>query len=317
MKSQKHRWSTVFQYRLLSKLMLNSLFIAGGLVFSLSTAVAQDTQEVSQAEIDKYHDIKQAAKSAKVEDNVQEDATGTDPRVFSDKFMPYYRYTELENGVIQQDVTVNGTLDFNPRVGVFYEVPVAQYRDFSGIEGADPDADAIGMGDIDLKFLWRPKATDWKYGKDKKMSGSLLFGTDFLLPTATDDLLGGNSFLFGPIVGIVVDMPLHGFFAALNIYYIDVYKDSTAGDTSLYVGKWFYMQPLTKPGEWWGGIFLLPEFQPIYDFETDDFSAWIGVELGKMLAPGKIAYIKPGWGLDNSEEMDRKSTVEAGVRWFF
>jgi hypothetical protein len=231
--------------------------------------------------------------------------------------MPYYRYTELENGMIQQDVTINGTLDFNPRVGVFYEVPVAQYRDFSGIEGADPDTDAIGMGDIDLKFLWRPKATDGKYGKDKKMSGSLLFGTDFLLPTATDDLLGGNAFLFGPIVGIVVDMPLHGFFAALNIYYIDVYKDSTAGDTSLYVGKWFYMQPLTKPGEWWGGFFLLPEFQPIYDFETDNFSAWIGVELGKMLAPGKIAYIKPGWGLDNSEETDRKSTVEVGVRWFF
>jgi hypothetical protein len=35
------------------------------------------------------------------------------------------------------------------------------------------------------------------------------------------------------------------------------------------------------------------------------------------LAPGKIAYIKPGWGLDNSEMTDRKSTVEAGFRWFF
>ena len=77
------------------------------------------------------------------------------------------------------------------------------------------------------------------------------------------------------------------------------------------------MQPLTKPGPWWRGFFLLPEFQPIYDFETNDFSAWIGVELGKMLAPGRIAYIKPGWGIDNSEATDRKSTIEVGFRWFF
>jgi hypothetical protein len=286
---------------------------------SLSSAAIQEEQGVTQADIDRYKEIKSKVKDVKVERAAKEDATGTDPRVFSDKWMPYYRYTELENGLIQQDVTAYGMMDLNPRVGVLFEVPLAQYRDFSRVDGLPADApqDAIGMGDIGLKFLWRPKATDFTYGKDGKMSGSILFGTDYILPTATDDALGGNSFLFGPIVGFVIDMPLHGFFAALNIYYIDVYKDSTAGDTSLYVGKWFYMQPLTKPGEWWGGFFLLPELQPIYDFETDEFSAWIGVELGKMLAPGKIAYIKPGWGIDNSEATNRKSTVEVGVRWFF
>jgi hypothetical protein len=118
-------------------------------------------------------------------------------------------------------------------------------------------------------------------------------------------------------VAFVFDMPLHGFFAALNLYFFDVYKKDSAPETSRYVGKWFYMQPLTKPGPWWGGLFLLPEFQPIYDFKTSDFSAWIGVELGKMLAPGRILYIKPGWGIDNSEPTDRKSTFEVGFRWFF
>jgi len=77
------------------------------------------------------------------------------------------------------------------------------------------------------------------------------------------------------------------------------------------------MQPLTKPGPWWGGFFLLPEWQPIYDFETEDYSSWIGVELGKMISPGRIAYIKPGWGISNSETTDRKNTLEAGFRWFF
>jgi hypothetical protein len=231
--------------------------------------------------------------------------------------MPYYRYTKLENGLIQQDLTAFGTLGFSDRVGMFYEVPLGQYRDFSDVPGFPSGTDAIGMGDLDLKFLWRPEALEFSYGKEGKKSASVLLGTDFILPTATDDALAGDAFLFAPIVAAVFDMPFHGFIAALNLYYFDVYKEDSAPKTSRYVGKWFYMQPLTKPGPWWGGLFLLPEFQPIYDFETDDFSAWIGVELGKMLAPGRIAYIKPGWGVDNSEDTDRESTFEVGYRWCF
>jgi hypothetical protein len=200
---------------------------------------------------------------------------------------------------------------------MFYELPLAQYRDFSDVPGFPPGTDAIGMGDMDLKFLFKPEALDFTYGKEGKKSGNVLLGTDFVLPTATDDALAGNALLFAPIVGIVIDMPFYGFVAALNLYYFDVYKEDSAPDTSRYVGRWFYMQPLTKPGPWWGGFFLMPEFQPVYDFETDDFSLWIGLEFGKVLAPGKIAYIKPGWGIDNSELTDRKSTFEFGFRWFF
>ena len=286
---------------------------------ALMVAGPSFAQEVSQEEIDRYTELKKAAKDEKIDEAVQEDQTGTDPRVFNNKWMPYYRSTELENGLTQQDLTAFGTVGFSDRVGMFYEFPLARYADFSDVPGLPPgaDSDAIGMGDIDLKFLVRPKAMDFRFGKDGKKSGSILFGTDFVLPTATDDTLAGDAFLFAPIVAVVVDMPAHGFVAALNLYYFDVYKKDGTPETSRYVGKWFYMQPLTPPGKWWGGLFLLPELQPIYDFETDDFSLWLGVEVGKMLAPGKIAYIKPGWGLDNSEVTDRESTLEFGFRWFF
>jgi hypothetical protein len=276
-------------------------------------------QEVSDEEIERYKEIKKAAREEKVEAVVEQDKTGTDPRVFADKWMPYYRYTKLENGLTQQDLTAFGTVAFSPVVGMFYELPLAQYRDFSDVPGLPAMApiDAIGMGDIDLKFLVRPKALDFHYGKEGKKSGSVLFGTDLLLPTATDDALAGDAFLFAPIVAVVVDMPLHGFFAALNLYFFDVYKTDSAPETSRYVGKWFYMQPLTKPGRWWGGLFILPELQPIYDFKTDDFSLWLGLEIGKVVGEGKIAYIKPGWGLNNTEAIDRDSTFEVGFRWFF
>ena len=53
-------------------------------------------------------------------------------------------------------------------------------------------------------------------------------------------------------------------------------------------------------GQLVGGGFVMPEFQPIYDFKTEDFSLWVGLEIGKLLGRGKVAYIKPGWGASNS-----------------
>jgi hypothetical protein len=283
-------------------------------------AVAQEgqvQQEVSKEEVGKYKEIKQEAKKERIEKAVQSNKTGADPRDFSLKWMPYYRYTELKNGMKQQDLTAFGTVPFTPQLGMFFEVPVAQYRDFSDVPGVPQGTDAIGLGDTDLKFLYKSEALEFTYGKGGEKRGNVLLGTDFLFPTATDDKLGGDALLFAPILGFVFDMPFHGFFAALNLYYFDVYKKDTAPDTSRYVGRWFYMQPLTPPGPWWGGFYIMPEVQPIYDFKTKDFSFWIGPELGKMFAPGKIGYIKPGWGISNSESTDRKFTFEAGFRWFF
>ena len=303
--------------------------------FGLPLAAAQDAQnsqgvsqeeelsdtelekEFSELDLEKYKEMKKAARRATVLKVAKQDATGNDPRVFSNKWTPFYRYTELENGLKQQTLTAFGTMRFNDRVGMFYEAPLAMKNDFSDIPGVPSGTDKVGMGDIDLKFLWRPEFGDWTYGEGGKKSGSVMLGTDFLFPTATDDLLGGNALLFAPIVGFVWDMPLHGFIAMLHLYYFDVYKEADAPDTSRYVGRWFYMQPLSRPGPWYGGLYVMPEFQPIYDFETDDYSSWIGLEFGKMFAPGRIGYIKPGWGIGNSEEIDRDFSFEVGFRWFF
>ena len=282
----------------------------------------QDSVKISQELLDDYKELKKAAKQEKIQENVEKDGTGNDPRAFTDKWMPFYRFQELENGLTQQDVTAFGTIAFSDNIGVFFELPVAQYRDFSEISGLPQDApaSAIGMGDVSLKFLARLKPLDFSYGKPGEMNkktGAIMLGTDFVLPTATSPLLAGNSFKLAPILGVVIDTPMHGFFAMLNLYYFDVYRTDAAPTTSLYVGRWFYMQPLTPPGKWWGLFFLMPEYQPIYNFETKDFSSWLGVELGKIITEGNVAYIKPGWGLGNSESTDRKTTIEIGWRYFF
>jgi hypothetical protein len=293
----------------LKYLLFISLSVAAVTFLGVPAAVGQedpDTVSVSKEQIEKYNEVKKAAKSERVEEAVEGNKTGTDPRDFSLKWMPFYRYTELENGLIQHDLTAFGTVPFLRNLGMFYEVPLAQYRDFSDVPGlpAGAPTDGIGVGDVDLKFLYA-------------LGDNVLLGTDFILPTATDAALAGNALLFAPIVGFVVDTPFYGFVAMLNLYFFDVYKEASAPKTSRYVGRVFVMQPLTKPGPWWGGFFLLPEWQPIYDFETNDYSSWIGVEAGKMISDGRIAYVKPGWGISNSESTDRKVTFEAGFRWFF
>ena len=148
---------------------LSSYLFRFALVASIcsSAAVAHEEQELQstpQEEIVRYEEAKRVAKEQRIDAAVQGNKTGTDPRDFSLKWMPYYRYTELENGLIQQDLTAFGTVPFSPTLGMFFEVPVAQYRDFSDIAGFPSGTDAVGLGDIDLKFLWNPKALGFSYG---------------------------------------------------------------------------------------------------------------------------------------------------------
>ncbi len=121
----------------------NSFFFAVAVVafLSLPVAVAQEgteQQTVSKGEIENFEEVKKAAREKRIEENVEGNKTGTDPRDFSLKWMSFYRYTELENGLTQHDLTAFGTVPFSRTLGMFYEVPVAQYRDFSDVPGFPP-----------------------------------------------------------------------------------------------------------------------------------------------------------------------------------
>lgn len=238
----------------------------------------------------------------------QKDQTGTDPRDFSTKFMPYYRYTELENGVEEHNMTAFGLVAFSKDVALTYEVPIAMERDFSDV-GAGSQGAVGGMGDANIRMFknWgRWAGMDW------------MWGFQLTFPTGTQDALTSGQFQAGPIIVNVVDIPkMHAFFAMMHIYQTDLFGDDNGDDVAIYIGRWFWMQPLTKPGPGaFDGIYLLPEVQPIYDFENSDFSFWIAPELGQIIGEGKVLYLKPGWGIE-AEGAERKNTFEFGFRWFF
>ena len=263
--------------------------------------------------------------------------TGTDPRDFAPKFMPYYRYTELENGLENNALTLFGLYAFTPRFGMTYEIPVAYKNDVSGtalnngdgtcgpggafppgpglppipIPGVQGNCQETGMGDMNLRFMLR---TDHKL-----FGGDVLYALQVDLPTATQNFLGTEQARLGPSFIWVKDIPQWpgpgAFFAAMNFYFFDIFGDDDVDDTSMYVGRWFVMLPLNAKHK----IYALPEFQPIYDFENSHFSFWVGPEIGKLVGDdGKnVVYLKPGFGVDpDAAQGDREFTFEIGWRYF-
>jgi len=298
--------------------------------------------------------------AAEDEGFVAKDASGNDPRDFGSKFMPYYRYLELENNVEVNEFTVFGFYAFNARFGMTYELALAREIDYTDvedfqnlqagllppigpdpgtggglpIEDLEPDGDVNGVGDLGLRFFLRPEQWEFTF-MDGKKNFSFLPVVEFTVPTATDDLLGNETLVVSPGIVLVFDLPFEkpplglAFIAMMNFYDFDAFKDNDRPDVSKYRGRWFYQQPLSKPAFVDApsdksfhifdltGLYLMPELQPVYDFEEEEFSFWIAPELGKVLREGTIVYLKPGWGIDNKDNSgDREFTFEIGFRYF-
>jgi len=269
----------------------------------------------------------------------QEDAgggppqTGTDPRDFAPKFMPYARYTELKNGLEQNEIVMFGLVAFSPKFAMTYEIPLGYERDVGGTDLFDPmtgecagflpgggailpnglraegDCQETGIGDMNLRFMARANT--------KFLGGDLLYGAQLDFPTSNNDVLGSETMVLAPMAANIWDLkfwPGPGAFAALmHFYKFDIFKDDGRPDVDMYVGRYFMMLPLNEKHK----IYALPEFQPVYDFENSHFSFWFGPEFGKMLAPGRIVYLKPGWGIDpDGPAGDREFSFELGFRFF-
>ncbi len=251
------------------------------------------------------------------------DDTGTDPRDFRNKFMPYYRFTELGNDVEVQEFVLFGLYAITPKFAMTYEWPIYKNIEWDvEMFGGASDGDVSSIGDLNLRFFYKPDGWSGKYkGSDK--GWSLMPVLETTLPTAQHDVIGGNNWIIAPGFAWVTDLPGGppfglGFFAMMNFYDTNAWRDDGQEWTSRYRGRWFWMQPLSKPGPGlMDGIYLLTELQPVYDFNNDDFDLWLAPELGKMISESTVIYAKPGWSIVDREEDDREFTFELGFRFTF
>jgi len=284
----------------------------------------------------------EAQEQAGAEGGGQQAQTGTDPRDFGGKVMPYYRYTKLKNGMKTQDFTLFGMWAWSSKAALTYEIPFARYYDIRGtaacasleetgecfgdVPGGGSDffprgfegrglGQIAGMGDSIFRMI---------FNFDTKLFGAgFLPGIDLTFPTSTEAVLGGQTFTAGPIFTFVWDLPFWpapgAFFAMMNIFQIDVWKDPERDDVNRYLGRWFIMFPVQKSQK----LYVMIEMQPVYDWEGEHFSFWLGPEFGKAFGPGEFfrnggaLYFKPGFGINPSADFgDREVSFEFGFRYF-
>ncbi|WP_442150523.1 transporter [Rhizobium leguminosarum] len=143
-------------------------------------------------------------------------------------------------------------------------LPVTYQNDVAG-----PSGSQFGLGDVLQSFFLSPaKPTD----------GGLIWGAGpvFLIPTATDDLLGGEKWGAGPtIVALKQDGPWTYGVLANHIW-------SFAGNEDRNDISNTYMQPFlsyTTPTAW---TFAL-NTESTYDWKTHDWSVPINVTVSKLV----------------------------------
>ncbi len=278
----------------------------------------------------------------KVEDN------GTNPGSLGFKFMPYYRYTKLNNGIKSTDdlalFAMLPLTKISPFTAVVLEWSVGKTMDFGAISedliggGGSPTIpcgpppcggslptpppealargfDISGYGDFRMRFLQGVKMIP---GKKPGKSTVLMLGLDVMLPVASDPILGDETYYGAPLFVHVHNLNPQSFFAFLHFYFFDWGHRSDAHpvnadkEIGFYMGRWFFQKA------WDNGYYVLPEMQVIYDNESDaDLSVMLLPEFGKSFKlgdTGMTAYIKPGWAIDGPDEAERRFSVEFGVR---
>jgi len=283
-------------------------------------------------------------------DGVQDN--GTNPASFGFKFMPYYRYTELNNGVKSgEDLVLFALIDL-PKISPFsalvLEWPVLKSLDFGAVaedflalpeefvaipeipcapptcaanrpvpvEAVARGFDISGVGDFRLRYLQGIKMFQ---GKKPGASTVLMVGLDVMTPAASDPILGDETWYGSPIFAHIHNLDPTSFFAFLHFYFFDWAEKSGADpinqdkDIGFYMGRFFFQKAWPKPG-----YYLLPELQVIYDNESEnDLSVMFMPEIGKSFKAGTLgvtAYAKPGWAIDGPDAAERRFSVEFGIR---
>ncbi len=279
---------------------------------------------------------------------------GTNPASLGFKFMPYYRYTELNNGVKAiEDLVLFALIDLpmiSPFSALVLEWPVRTTLDFGAIaegvlslpgevvtvpeipcappvcggnlpfplpvEGVARGFDISGVGDFRLRYLQGIKFIP---GKKPGAATVLLVGLDVMTPAASDPILGDETWYGSPIFAHIHNLNPTTFFAFLHFYFFDWAEADGADPINQDKDIGFYLGRYFFQKAWpKSGFYLLPELQVIYDDKSaNEWSVHFMPEFGKSFNAGNLgltSYIKPGWAIDGPDAGERSFSVEFGIR---
>ncbi|MFT6977050.1 MAG: hypothetical protein ACJAZA_000754 [Shewanella psychromarinicola] len=223
---------------------------------------------------------------------------GTNPTDITNRFDLKYRFIDAQSGAKLNVLTAR--LDYALTSDLLLRVDVPTLNVDPNVAGF---SDKTGLGDLFFRVGWRAVNTP-EY--------AVFLGGDFVLDTASSNILGGGTTKAIPLVAVAAPVPAYkGLIAVVLSHAIDI-GGSNRQDVSETEIRTVWTQMLGK-GRWYS---LDAHF--FVDWENDQELGWYQeLQLGQMLSPKLGVTLTPGIGITGDNAGVPDWSFEAGVRYFF
>lgn len=228
------------------------------------------------------------------------EATLKKPTDFRSRAEVRNEYQDIEGDGYRNLVIPRFEYAARPTVALRLETPHVTYDPGGGGERVS------GQGDLLARIGWRSIQRD---------GFALIVGTEMIFDTADDERLGFGKYILAPLMYGAIDLPGYDSVFFPNIqHYFSVAGDDNRGDVSFTVLK---PNLLTR---WPNGVYTFLEPQFTIDWERDAKTGLtIELEVGKILSKNIAAWVRPGIGALNEDELPfvYQWNLEVGMRYIF
>jgi len=223
---------------------------------------------------------------------------GTSPTDIITRTDLEYRFTDSQNGTKTQALVARFDYAFSPDILFRADIPFLI---------TDPNVDGIndktGIGDLFVRVGWQT------FGNTKF---TLFLAGDMILDTATENLLGSDTYIASPLVAAMWTLPDQGAMAGFTFSQSLDFGGSDKKDINGTEFHPFYVKTLPH-GAW----FSLDTHLSI-NWENDNALGWFQeFQLGKMFSKNFGVTLTPGIGIigDNHDVPDWQ--IRGGIRYLF
>ena len=209
-------------------------------------------------------------------------------------------YQDLEGDGYRNIVVPRFEYAVSRSLALRLETPYVTYHPGAGGERVS------GQGDLLARGAWRVVQRD---------GFALIVATDVIFDTADDERLGFGKTVVAPHMYAAIDWPKHDSVFFPNIqHYFSVAGDGNRGDVSFTTLK---PNLLTR---WPNKVYTFLEPQFTIDWERDaKVGLTVELEVGKILSKNIAAWVRPGIGVINRNELAQvyEWNLEVGMRYIF
>ncbi|MBV5319346.1 MAG: hypothetical protein JZU72_00065 [Chlorobium phaeobacteroides] len=238
-----------------------------------------------------------AAHPAGAADNVpdaqESSVRGVNPADNISKYELLPKYTRIsdENDISVYTLTLKYDKAINKVYGVNIELPFSRFD--------SPLGETNGNGDLNIRGRYQMNSGRW----------TGIIGMEFVVPVASDDLLGSGKWQTNPVMSAVYAFSLQSFGVVVAKHFFSIAGDEDR--TDIVQGQYRMLFAHTTKSGWW--VLLDPQLYVDYD-KSSRAEFGTEIEIGKMVGKTTGVWLRGGGHVAGS--WDRQEyNISSGVRF--